>query len=130
MPNIQFKQSREILKAAKKYEGDDRRNLEDIAILISAKKFNAAKFEADRLDTMLREECYELAPDEIPDDLNPEFIFSLTCNELLSKIVRGEIDPKELAWQELRKRGMDADGQWVGFGEGKCKQPFRTKVFY
>jgi hypothetical protein len=51
----------------------------------------------------------------IPDDLNPIFIFSLTANELLSKIAKGEINSQELAKRELENRGMNIDGQWVGF---------------
>lgn len=60
---------------------------------------------------------------QIPDDLKPEFLFSMTATKLLSQIVFGQIDPKELAWKELRNRGLDADGKWVGFGEGKCVKP-------
>lgn len=60
----------------------------------------------------------------LPDDLNPKFLFSLTAAQLLTQIVSGKIDPKELAWQELRNRGCNAEGIWVGFDEGKCEKPF------
>jgi hypothetical protein len=60
----------------------------------------------------------------LPDALNPQFLFQMTATQLLSQIVSGEIDPKELAWQELRNRGLDASGKWVGFGEGKCEKIF------
>lgn len=51
----------------------------------------------------------------IPDDLNPEYLFSTVANELLSKIVKGEIDPVEIARKTLRGRGLDDNGEWVGF---------------
>lgn len=114
MSNIQFKTSREILKASKKYEGEDKQNLEDIAILISAKDFPNAKREADRLDTMLREECYE---PRLSDELNPEYLFSCTYTELLCRIAKGEIDIQALAMKQLRNRGLNIDGVWVGFGK-------------
>jgi hypothetical protein len=49
------------------------------------------------------------------DDYNPNFLFSGTYTELLCAIANGHIDPKELAHKELRNRGLDNSGQWVGF---------------
>jgi hypothetical protein len=60
----------------------------------------------------------------LPDALQPKFIFQMTAAELLTQIVSGTIDPKELAWQELRNRGLDNTGKWVGFGDDKCEKPF------
>lgn len=51
----------------------------------------------------------------IPDDLNPDFIFSGIATILLSSIAKGEIDCKTLAKQELENRGIDINGKWVGF---------------
>lgn len=48
------------------------------------------------------------------DELNPKYIFSLTKNELLVKIVSGEIDIKLLAELELKDRGFDNNGKWAG----------------
>ena len=48
------------------------------------------------------------------DELNPEYIFRLTANELLAKIVSGEIDIKLMAEMELKNRGYDHNGKWVG----------------
>lgn len=48
------------------------------------------------------------------DESNPEFIFSLTKIDLLVKIVSGEIDIKLLAELELKNRGFDYKGKWVG----------------
>ena len=44
-----------------------------------------------------------------------KYIFSLTSNELLGAIVRGEIDTVELAKKTLENRGYDEKGNWVGF---------------
>lgn len=52
---------------------------------------------------------------QMPDDLNPEFIFSLTANKLLGDIAKGIIDPVALAKKELANRGYDENGKWVGF---------------
>ena len=51
------------------------------------------------------------------DELNQDFILSSTFTELLLKIVKGEIDTKELAKRELENRGLDINGKWVGFGK-------------
>lgn len=60
----------------------------------------------------------------IPDDYNPSFLFSTVSTILLLAIANGEIDSRESAWLELRKRGLNATGEWVGFGPGKCEKPF------
>lgn len=117
---MQLKTVREILAASKKYEGEDKQAMEYIAYLIRMNKLTAAETNANQLDTLLREECFE---PNIDDELNPRYLFSLTASELLCKIVSGEIDPKEYAWSELRNRGLDASGKWVGFGAGKCENP-------
>lgn len=52
---------------------------------------------------------------ELHDELNPELLFRTTWNDLLCKIVSGEIDPVQLAKKELANRGRDASGEWVGF---------------
>ena len=52
---------------------------------------------------------------EIADDLNPAFILSNIPTSLLSQIVKGEINVKELAMRTLEGRGQDTDGKWIGF---------------
>jgi len=52
---------------------------------------------------------------ELPDELNQDYIFSLTFNELLVKIANGEIDAIELAKIQLSNRGLNENGEWVGF---------------
>lgn len=51
----------------------------------------------------------------LQDELNPDFLFSLTFTELLSKVAKGEINAQQLAKQELANRGLDTDGKWIGF---------------
>lgn len=52
---------------------------------------------------------------EIPDVLNPAFIFSLIPAQLVSQIAKGEIDAKELAKRELEARGLNINGKWEGW---------------
>lgn len=59
---------------------------------------------------------------EMKDDLNPAYIFSLTHTELLCRIVSGELDATELARKALAERGVDHHGKWVGF---KTKQTIK-----
>lgn len=51
----------------------------------------------------------------IKDEMNPIFILTGTNTALLTKVLTGEIDLKELAKRELENRGLNAAGQWVGF---------------
>lgn len=51
------------------------------------------------------------------EELNPAFILRLTNSNLLSQIIKGEIDLKELAKREMESRGLNVDGQWVGFNQ-------------
>lgn len=52
---------------------------------------------------------------ELPDELNPIFLFNLTRTELLVQIVSGKLDAVELARRQLRNRGLDNQDNWVGF---------------
>jgi hypothetical protein len=53
----------------------------------------------------------------LKDELDSEFIFNSTYSELLVKIANGEINATELAKKELRKRGLNIEGKWVGFSK-------------
>ncbi len=53
--------------------------------------------------------------DELPDELNPQHLFSLTATDLLVKILNGAVDAAGQARQELRNRGLDDNGNWIGF---------------
>ena len=55
----------------------------------------------------------------LEDELNPEYLFTGTKNQLLQKIVKGEIDPVLLAKQSLADRGLNEDGQWIGFEQAE-----------
>lgn len=51
----------------------------------------------------------------IKDDENPVFILTMTSNNLLAQIIKGEIDIKALAEYTLQNRGYNLEGKWVGF---------------
>jgi hypothetical protein len=53
--------------------------------------------------------------DELDDSLNPIFLFSSTDKQLLIDISTSKIDAKELAIKELKNRGYDENGKYVGF---------------
>lgn len=121
---MQLKKVKEILAASKKYQGEDKQALEHIAYLVRMNKLAAAEMQANQLDTLLREECFKPST---PDEENPDLLFSGINTTLISMIVKGEINPMEIAWNELRNRGLDLNGKWVGFGEGKCEHPFQHR---
>lgn len=52
---------------------------------------------------------------DLPDELNPQFMFATTHTELLVQALNGEIDLEMLARQEMANRGLGKDGEWVGF---------------
>ena len=54
-------------------------------------------------------------PKNDSDEQNPIYLFHLTATDLLVAILKGQIDPVELARKELRNRGLDETGKWVGF---------------
>ena len=49
------------------------------------------------------------------DDINPRFIFSTTSTALLVEALRGDFDLKQLIRRELANRGLNTEGNWVGF---------------
>lgn len=52
---------------------------------------------------------------ELPDELHPIFLFSTTATSLLVQIVSNQLDVKQLAKLELQKRGLNSEGNWIGF---------------
>ena len=56
---------------------------------------------------------------KMADEKNPEFTFQGTDSQILSMIVKGEIDPVAMAWKTLADRGLDHCGEWVGFDQAK-----------
>lgn len=65
-----------------------------------------------------RDYIKELDTLRLNDELNPKNLFSTTHKELLVQIATGRIKTKRLAKLELRKRGLNREGFWVGFEEG------------
>jgi len=53
------------------------------------------------------------------DELNPDFLFQGTTTDLLLAAASGMIDPVMFARRELANRGLDANGQWVGFDRAR-----------
>ncbi len=51
----------------------------------------------------------------ITDELNPELIFQMTDMKLLVGIVKDQIDIKQIARDELGRRGLSQNsGKWIG----------------
>jgi len=44
-----------------------------------------------------------------------EFIFQTFESSLIAEIATGKIDAQEIAANEMTNRGLDKDGEWVGF---------------
>ena len=55
----------------------------------------------------------------LSDDLNPEYIFIGIATDLLTQIVKKEINSFKIACKELSERGLDMDGKWIGFEKSK-----------
>ncbi len=52
--------------------------------------------------------------ENLPDDRNPKFLFNGTHTDLLVEIAGGKINARKLAVEQLRNRGLDKQGIWVG----------------
>jgi len=66
---------------------------------------------------------------ELPDDLNPLYLFSGTFTDLLVQITHGQIDCVELAEMELANRGLDIGGRWVGFPKKRVCEIIGTNKY-
>lgn len=51
----------------------------------------------------------------LPDDENPQYLFNSTHTKLLVAIVQGQIDAQAVAQEQLKNRGLNNEGLWVGF---------------
>lgn len=51
----------------------------------------------------------------ISDDLNPKYVFSGTSNAVLVDLINGGDKVFELLHEALANRGLDLQGNWVGF---------------
>jgi hypothetical protein len=54
----------------------------------------------------------------LPDELNPIFTFSMVHTEILIKAATNKIDLVEMAKAELKNRGYNEKGIYVGFNRG------------
>jgi hypothetical protein len=55
----------------------------------------------------------------LPDEENPLFLFNTTSTNLLVKLLGKEINLPTLIRLQLRERGVNDKGQWIGFEKAK-----------
>lgn len=55
----------------------------------------------------------------LSDEMNPDLIFRTTHTDLLAQIAKGTIRTRKLALRELRNRGLDRNGLFIGFDMGR-----------
>jgi len=53
------------------------------------------------------------------DEQNPRYALQVIHADILASAARGELDLNALARRELASRGLDQNGQWVGFREAE-----------
>jgi len=58
-------------------------------------------------------------PEEIHDEDNPKFAFSTMSTELLTSFAKGKYDIDFFLRSELANRGLNINGQWIGFAAAK-----------
>ncbi|WP_214072585.1 hypothetical protein [Mucilaginibacter sp. dw_454] len=71
----------------------------------------------------------------LPNEENPLFLFSTTSTNLLVKLLGKEFNLATLVRMQLRERGVNDKGQWIGFeramqqmpGTAAKKQPAKPK---
>ncbi|PZF72582.1 hypothetical protein [Taibaiella soli] len=51
----------------------------------------------------------------MPDDENPIFLFSQTNKNILLQLLNNDIDAKDIIRHELKCRGLNEEGRFVGF---------------
>lgn len=76
---------------------------------------NASKKNLKRIERNLNSAAFL----EENDEQNPAYLHSTTATDLLVAIANGLLDPTQLAKNELANRGLDLDGNWVGFAKAK-----------
>jgi len=55
----------------------------------------------------------------LPEEENPLNLFATTSTNLLAKILSKEFNITTLVRMEMRKRGVNDKGQWIGFQAAK-----------
>ena len=59
----------------------------------------------------------------LPNEENPLFLFSTTSTNLLAKLLSKEINLTTLIRMQLRERGVNDKGQWIGFEKAMQQMP-------
>ncbi len=62
----------------------------------------------------------------LPDEENPLFLFSTTSTNLLAKLLSKEFNILTLVRMQLRERGVNDKGQWIGFDKAAKSIPGLT----
>ncbi len=52
---------------------------------------------------------------DIPDELNPDYLFQIIHTDLVCQIANRKLDVAKLAKKEMANRGLDQYGKWIGF---------------
>jgi len=53
------------------------------------------------------------------DELDPRYLFNMTATQLLTEALKGEFDITYLIKRQLANRGLDRQGNWIGFDKAK-----------
>jgi len=75
-------------------------------------------------------EWIEIIGNTTPEDQRPELMLQGMHLSLLQKIIRGDINIKEIALKEIDNRGVDIEGAWVGLGEYDTKKMNRMQAYF
>ena len=59
----------------------------------------------------------------LPSEENPVFLFSTTSTNLLVKLLGKEFNLATLVRMQLRERGVNDKGQWIGFEKAMQQMP-------
>lgn len=59
----------------------------------------------------------------LPNEENPLFLFSTTSTNLLVKLLGKEFNLATLVRMQLRERGVNDKGQWIGFEKAMQQMP-------
>ncbi len=51
----------------------------------------------------------------IKDEENPIFVFSMTSTKLLTEMLAGKYDIESMMKKELKNRGLNEKGEYIGF---------------
>lgn len=78
---------------------------------------------AEEGEKAARQEAYDIEEDQIEDALVPKYAIQPLRTALIVKFAKGELDMKKLAREELRSRGLNINGTWIGFDAAEREKP-------